>query len=291
MNAGLHELPLVFFTVLAQSAVGALILMAVYLLFGSQDAERRRKIINLFLVALVLLGIGFTASTLHLGSPWRAFNSLNRIGASALSNEIASGALFFALAGLYWLLHVLNKMPAGLDKPGLVVIILSGCIFMYIMSSVYLINTVPTWNNPYTPASFILTAILAGFTLAYVLLYFAGLEFTRLRVIPWILVSALLVTVLLVVSQAFALSDIQTSVQKATALVPDYSSMMMVRIVLLFAGIGLLFYRAVSYTASGSRTAVKLSLCCSVVLVILAEFIGRTVFYGLHMTVGTAIAG
>ena len=78
MNAGLHELPLVFFTVLAQSAVGALILMAVYLLFGSQDAERRRKIINLFLVALVLLGIGFTASTLHLGSPWRAFNSLNR---------------------------------------------------------------------------------------------------------------------------------------------------------------------------------------------------------------------
>ncbi|MCS6067593.1 dimethyl sulfoxide reductase anchor subunit [Klebsiella variicola subsp. variicola] len=39
------------------------------------------------------MGIGFLASVMHLGSPLRAFNSLNRVGASALSNEIASGAL------------------------------------------------------------------------------------------------------------------------------------------------------------------------------------------------------
>lgn len=45
------------------------------------------------------MGIGFLASVMHLGSPLRAFNSLNRIGASALSNEIASGALFFAVGG------------------------------------------------------------------------------------------------------------------------------------------------------------------------------------------------
>ncbi|MGC8401797.1 DmsC/YnfH family molybdoenzyme membrane anchor subunit [Enterobacter mori] len=29
----------------------------------------------------------------------RAFNSLNRVGASSLSNEIASGAIFFAVGG------------------------------------------------------------------------------------------------------------------------------------------------------------------------------------------------
>ena len=42
----------------------------------------------------LVMGIGFLASIIHLGSPLRAFNSLTRVGASALSNEIASGALF-----------------------------------------------------------------------------------------------------------------------------------------------------------------------------------------------------
>lgn len=50
------------------------------------------------------MGIGFMASVLHLGSPLRAFNSLNRVGASALSNEIAAGSLFcrgrFLVAGV-----------------------------------------------------------------------------------------------------------------------------------------------------------------------------------------------
>jgi anaerobic dimethyl sulfoxide reductase subunit C (anchor subunit) len=64
--------------------------------------------------------VGFIASTLHLGSPMRAFNSLNRVGASSLSNEIASGALFFAVGGIGWLLAV-NKLPAGLRHLWLVV--------------------------------------------------------------------------------------------------------------------------------------------------------------------------
>lgn len=54
-------------------------------------------------------GVGFAASMLHLGSPLRAMNALNRLGASPLSNEIATGSLFFALGGLYWLLAVLNR--------------------------------------------------------------------------------------------------------------------------------------------------------------------------------------
>ena len=44
------------------------------------------------------MGIGFMASVLHLGSPLRAFNSLNRVGASALSNEIAAGSIFLPWA-------------------------------------------------------------------------------------------------------------------------------------------------------------------------------------------------
>jgi DMSO reductase anchor subunit len=44
------------------------------------------------------MGIGFIASMMHLGSPMRALNSLNRVGASALSNEIAAGSFFLPSA-------------------------------------------------------------------------------------------------------------------------------------------------------------------------------------------------
>ncbi|TNH04868.1 DmsC/YnfH family molybdoenzyme membrane anchor subunit [Testudinibacter sp. TR-2022] len=286
MNSGLHELPLVLFTVLAQSAVGAIILMAVYLLLQADDPQRQRKVTIFLLLPLILLGLGFAASILHLGSPLRAFNSLNRIGSSALSNEIAAGALFFILTGLYWLLQLLNKMPAILNKLWLLMLIVSGGIFTYVMSSVYLISTVPTWNSAYTPASFLLTALLAGFILGYALLCFAGVEADRLRLVPPILVFALLLAVCLVVFQTTTLAGIQTSVQKAAELAPDYGKMMVIRFILLFGGVGLLFY-----SRCNKNSLPGFSLCASVIFVVIAELIGRTLFYGLHMTVGTTIAG
>lgn len=67
-------------------------------------------------VLLALLGIGFIASITHLGSPLRAFNALNRVGESMLSNEIATGALFFALVGIYWLFAILDKLPKAFGR-------------------------------------------------------------------------------------------------------------------------------------------------------------------------------
>lgn len=64
------------------------------------------------------MGLGFLASIMHLGSPMRAFNSLNRVGASALSNEIAAGSVFFAVGGIWWLVAVLGKMPRCWVKCG-----------------------------------------------------------------------------------------------------------------------------------------------------------------------------
>ena len=53
-----------------------------------------------------------------LGSPMRAFNSLNRVGASSLSNEIASGAIFFAVGGLGWLLAAVKSCRQGYARCG-----------------------------------------------------------------------------------------------------------------------------------------------------------------------------
>ncbi len=96
MGSGWHEWPLMIFTVFGQCVVGGFIVLALALMKGGLRPESQQRVITCMFGLWVLMGIGFIASMLHLGSPMRAFNSLNRVGSSALSNEIASGSLFFA---------------------------------------------------------------------------------------------------------------------------------------------------------------------------------------------------
>lgn len=118
---------------------------------------------------------------MHLGSPLRAFNSLNRIGASALSNEIASGSLFFAVGGLWWLVAFLGKMPAALGKIWMLLSMLLGLVFVFAMTNVYQIDTVPTWYNGYTTLAFFMTMLLSGPLFAALLLRAAGVFFNAAR--------------------------------------------------------------------------------------------------------------
>lgn len=98
MGSGWHEWPLMIFTVFGQCVVGGFIVLALALMKGGLRPESQQRVITCMFGLWVLMGIGFIASMLHLGSPMRAFNSLNRVGSSALSNEIASGSLFLPLA-------------------------------------------------------------------------------------------------------------------------------------------------------------------------------------------------
>ena len=76
MGSGWHEWPLVIFTVFGQCVAGALIVMGLVWLTEKDDAVKTRLVRSMFFLWLVM-GIGFLASVLHLGSPLRAFNSLN----------------------------------------------------------------------------------------------------------------------------------------------------------------------------------------------------------------------
>lgn len=163
MGSGWHEWPLMIFTVFGQCVAGGFIVLALALLKGNLNAEQQQRLVLSMFGLWVLMGIGFIASTLHLGSPMRAFNSLNRVGASSLSNEIASGAIFFAVGGLGWLLAALKKLPAGLRSLWLIVTMVLGVVFVWMMVRVYnTIDTVPTWYSVWTPMSFFLTMFIGG---------------------------------------------------------------------------------------------------------------------------------
>ena len=285
MGSGWHEWPLVLFTVLGQCVVGATIITGMgWLAARNERADERRIVLNMFFL-WVVMGIAFFASVLHLGSPLRAFNSLNRIGSSALSNEIASGSVFFAVGGFWWLLSVIGKMPATLGRIWLIISMVLGLIFVWAMTRVYQIDTVPTWYNGYTTASFFLTVVLTGPLFAALLLKLAKVPFNG-KFFASLSVLALLASLAVVVMQTSELGFIHSSVQQANALLPDWGCLQVWRFVLLVAGLGCwlcpLLRRVPSHT---------IGLAIGLLLVLAGEFIGRGLFYGLHMTVGMAIAG
>ncbi len=286
MGNGWHEWPLMFFTVLGQCVAGGLIVMGLMLMRGITDRVVKRRVELAMVVLWVLMGLGFIASILHLGSPLRAFNSLNRIGYSSLSNEIASGSVFFAVGGFWWLLTVLNKMPQALYKIWLAVAMVLGVVFVWMMARVYnSIDTVPTWYSSYTTLSFFLTMFIGGPLLGAVLLRWAGVKGCALRTLPMVSLIALVVSMVVVVMQGTALSTIQSSIIQASALVPDYGMLMAWRLVLI--AVALVIWMLPLF--KGNQPGVA-GMTLAMVLVVAGELIGRGVFYGLHMTVGMAIA-
>lgn len=287
MGSGWHEWPLMIFTVFGQCVVGGFIVLAFALLKGGLASEAQQRVTACMLGLWVLMGVGFIASVLHLGSPIRAFNSLNRLGASPLSNEIASGSIFFAVGGLGWLLAVVRKLAPGLRALWLVVTMILGVVFVWMMVRVYnSIDTVPTWYSVWTPLSFFLTMLMGGPLLGYLLLRIAGIDGWAMRLLPAVSVLALIASAIVSVMQGAELATIHSAVQQASALVPDYGALMAWRTVVLAVALCCWIVPQVA----GKVPAVPL-LSVAFVLLLVGELIGRGIFYGLHMTVGMAVAG
>lgn len=279
MNAGLHEWPLILFTVFSQYVVGSFLLFGIALR-QTQDIKSYKYIHKSMFILLFLLGIGFLFSILHLGSPLRAFNSLNRVGQSMLSNEIASGIIFFSVAGLYWICAITNKIPQIIGRIWMAIIILLGFIFIYMMASVYYINTVPTWHSINTFLMFYLTVISGGLTLGYTLLKVNHYKEYDFVYVPYFFLANIIFIAIVTIYQAIQIGMIHSAIQDAITLVPDYVSLIIVR--LLCLGISALILL---------RSHKILLLILATLLTLCGELIGRTIFYGLHMTVGVAIGG
>ena len=249
MGNGWHEWPLVIFTVLGQCVVGALIVSGIGWFAAKNDADRQRIVRGMFFLWL-LMGVGF-----------------------------------IGVGGLWWLVAVIGKMPQALGKLWLLFSMALGVIFVWMMTCVYQIDTVPTWHNGYTTLAFFLTVLLSGPILAAAILRAARVTFNTT---PFAIISvlALIACAGVIVLQGLSLASIHSSVQQASALVPDYASLQVWRVVLLCAGLGCWLCPLIR-----RREPHVAGLILGLILILGGEMIGRVLFYGLHMTVGMAIAG
>ncbi|PMH01864.1 dimethyl sulfoxide reductase anchor subunit family protein [Vibrio lentus] len=277
-----HEWSLIFFTVLAQTAVGGYLLIGARALVLGHDEEKLNNYKVPMFILWALMGLGFMFSTTHLGSPLRAFNAFNQLGSAWLSNEVFFGAAFFAVGGLQWLLSVLKKGGVAIQKALMVGAMVLGVIFMYAMINVYMINTVPTWDNIYTPLSFIMTMVVGGLLLSQFVIVFANdSRFTVDRNITMLAVIAVAISLLVTVGKLNLIGDIQTSAAKASELVDGLGSYVILQVALLMASL-LIWILPMLNRAKVNPVNLGLAL----VLFLASELIGRGLFYSLHMTSG-----
>jgi anaerobic dimethyl sulfoxide reductase subunit C len=151
---------LVFFTVLCQTAVGALIFRALILFNGGQNLVTFNfGRISLFAIAILLfisLGIAF----FHLGKPAHALSALNNLGKSWLSRELLTFSLLSATILTYFILTTRGTS----EKTEIIFSafsILAGISLMYCMIRLYMIPST-SWYNPFTPVSFTITTFVCG---------------------------------------------------------------------------------------------------------------------------------
>ncbi|PMH19097.1 dimethyl sulfoxide reductase anchor subunit family protein [Vibrio splendidus] len=277
-----HEWSLIFFTVLAQTAVGGYLLIGARALILGHDEEKLNSYKVPMFILWALMGLGFMFSTTHLGSPLRAFNAFNQLGSAWLSNEVFFGAAFFAVGGLQWLLSVVKKGGVAIQKALMVGAMVLGVIFMYAMINVYMINTVPTWDNIYTPLSFIMTMVVGGLLLSQFVIVFANdSRFTVDRNITMLAVIAVAISLIVTVGKLNLIGDIQTSAAKASELVDGLGSYVILQVALLMASL-LIWILPMLNKAKVNPVNLGLAL----VLFLVSELIGRGLFYSLHMTSG-----
>ena len=225
VDMAMSELTLVLFTTLAPSGTLAFLLMGVMSYIGRIDSETRSRIDRHLYVPLVVALVGLVMSATHLGNPSNVLYVFARTGYSPLSNEVASAALFLALAGVYWL-HSFSRKPAlRLRAIWFALICIAGIVFITLIAFAYAADTIVSWNTPYVPTNLWLSAVVGGPILALASLRLARAEFVRGKIARIFLIESFIALIANVACMSFqneALKEVSNELSTAIDLVPFY---------------------------------------------------------------------
>lgn len=312
------ELPMIIFTVFAQMSVGAFVILGVIQLFarakGGTDAVDRITDPLLYAIGPVMV-VGLIASMFHMNDITHTLNVLRHWDSSWLSREIILGASFaglgflFALAQWFkWGSTLLRQILAGVTA-------VVGLGLVYAMSMIYYtLVTVPAWNTWATPAQFFATTFLLG-----CLAVGAALMSTimwRIRktsqadqsteaaaeaqvvdsatrnLMTKVLKGVGIASVVLLSAQfiiiALHISALAAGGPESIAAAAIFSGGWFVaRLLLVFAGAGLLALFVYRYAASGAPARhLAIFATSAFVLVLVGEIIGRSQFYESMFRIG-----
>lgn len=286
------EWQLVFFTILTQMAVGTFAcwgLPALLLPGPDPFSEGSYPVVVLALV-LVLLAFGTLSALLHLGRPIHAFFSIANLQSSWLSREALLGGGFGLFGFILFVRHWFGIPHAGLDALLILAGLISGLTLVYGISRLYMLRTVPAWNNPGTPAAFFTTTFLLG-TVAATTLWFLLIFWDDAYAIDMLIGRLVLISTLLIVLFSalqlgiFIFQVLYLNGQGGVAadsvrlLWVDLRTILIWRSMLAFLGAGILVLQLI----------IRLPLIFSIFAfgsILVSEILGRFLFYGFYRREG-----
>ncbi|MDF2569324.1 MAG: Psr/DMSO reductase-like protein chain [Sporomusa sp.] len=149
--------PLVFFTLFiglgCGTFVGSIILTEWY-----GKAKQIRTVSSL--VAIVSIGVGGVASTLHLGHPERMFGALGHPTSGIFMESMMSFLL--GLAIIVYLLALRRDASAGTCKMIGTVGAVLAAVLTFVNGDAYVMASIPAWNTLILPALYLASAAVMG---------------------------------------------------------------------------------------------------------------------------------
>jgi DMSO reductase anchor subunit len=283
MELALQELPLAIFTTLAPIGAGAFVLLALAFALKEFSAEQLKKIDKLTAIPLILVIIGFAAAFIHLADPLHAPWALSGIGSSPLSNEIAVGSLFVVVSVVYWVLACMGKLDNGARKPYAIVLAVVAVIFACFTGLAYYVDTIASWATIALPVSIIGFSLAGGALLGSLIVSCAvgdggGLSKIGKSAIILIMIGAVL-GIIGACGQYAVAAGILTPMTNGAAMASAVTGYLVAAIVLIVLGAAAGIYAL----AKGFKTGM---LASGFILIIVAVFIARLVFYALRISVG-----
>lgn len=296
MEHALAEMPLALFSTLAPLGAGAFVALAAAFLFGALDTPRSesnddtsvqsatnqalRRLDVLTVIPLALVILGFIAAFFHLATPGNAFNVINGIGRSPLSNEIAAGVVFFAAAVIYWIIALTGKLGFGARKALAAIVALLAIVFAIFIGSAYMVSTITTWNNILAPIALTGYALLGGGLFGLLIMQCAG-------AISGMIQGGfrILFIMLSIIGAAAAVIGVAGQFMIAGEIATITNTVTEMQAWLIAFVIGTIAALAVSLLSVVRKPALGLiSFGCIVALA--TVFVGRVIFYALYVNVG-----
>jgi len=302
-----QEWALITYTILAQMSVGAFLVLAVVHYFvvrkaGVQEADRMSD--RVLVAIIVTLGLGMLASLFHLGNTLNAYKAIINIATSWLSREILAGVIFAVIGLIYVIMQWFKIGPAGLRNVIAWIAALVGVALIYMQAKIYMLDLQPSWNTFATPITFFVTTLMLGVLAVGAALVAncaiiqkknpdcAEKQHDLLRsAIRWIAIASIILLGIELVVIPIYLAYLSTGGAAALGslglMAGKYNLTFILRLVLGFLGAGVLaVFLYQNASSSGKKNVLAYLAIGAFVLVLIAEVLGRFIFYATHQGIG-----
>ena len=305
MNA--REWALITFTILTQMSVGSFLVLGIVHYYANRKAGMKEadRLSDYALLAIVVtFGLALLASLLHLGNPLNAPRAVTHLATSWLSREILFGVLFAGLAVVFAFMQWRKIASFAVRNVIAWIAAIVGLVLVYVESQVYMLPTEPSWNSLATPVTFFVTSLLLGslamgaaFVTNYAYLQRkdpkeAKVQSELLRgslrgiaVASVVLLGVEFVVVPIYV--AYLATGSAAAVASAKLMIGPFGLVFVLRLLFAFVGAGIfgVFLYQITQAAGKEKTLGYLAYS-AFVLVLVAEVLGRFLFYATRVRIG-----